>query len=304
MKTKFTKLFSLLTAAALVLSLAACSGAGNDDTTAAAEGSAAPDASETLAPANDAPTGMSESATNTDASDTGVSNAGSTAQNESTQENTTKPTGKPDDNASKAPSGVNEIVGYYNAAVKKIAKTSGTTSRDLTSGRASDIPSFIVKAGYLDLTEKDKKNVIDQKNVALDSSRAKLRELSTSDVSGASCKETGNNYVLTISLRKHSGADDKINLGDGGYMYFADLADIKNAVIAVGGVLGVPGKLSVKTATITLSNGQLSVTVNKSTGKISKATLSLKEDISATASYIVKIPVTLGANIMTIYTVS
>ena len=54
MKTKLTKLFSLLMAGALVLSLAACSGAGDDaNTTGAEESNQAPNASETFPPASD-----------------------------------------------------------------------------------------------------------------------------------------------------------------------------------------------------------------------------------------------------------
>lgn len=305
MKTTLTKLISLLAAAALVLSLAACGGGDDADTTAAQSNTQA-DAGETVAPAGDESTQTEESTAEAGASETGVSGDNAATTDSSNTTNTTKTDNqqKPDNSASKAPSGVNEIVSYYNAAVKKISKVSGTTSRNLTSGRASDIPSFIVKAGYLDLTEKDTKSVIDQKNAALSASRGKLQALSAADVSSATCKESGDQYVLTFSLKKQSGTDDNIKLGAGGYMYFADLEDIKSAVIAVGGVLGVPGKLSVKTAAITLSNGKLVVTANKSTGKISKATLTLKEDISATASYIVKIPVTLGATITTNYSAS
>lgn len=309
MKTKLTRLMSLLMAAAVVLSLAACGGKGDEpDTSGAAQGNAAPNASDTVAPADDESTEPSESGTNTDSTKPTDKADDSTKPSDKTEATDPKKPAdkpqKPDDNASKAPSGVNGIVSYYNAAVKKISKVSGTTSRNLTSGRASDIPSFIVKDGFLDLTEKDTKKVIDQTNIALNSSRAKLQALSASDVSNAACKESGNNYVLTISLKNKSGTDDNIKLGAGGYMYFADMEDLKTAVIAVGGVLGVPGELSVKTATMNLSNGKLEVTVNKSTGKISKATLSLKEDITATASYIVKIPVTLGATITTNYTAS
>lgn len=76
MKTKLTKLFSLLMAGALVLSLAACSGAGDDaNTTGAEESNQAPNASETFPPASDESKNPSDST-----AEPGVSDASDTRQ--------------------------------------------------------------------------------------------------------------------------------------------------------------------------------------------------------------------------------
>lgn len=196
MKTKLTKLFSLLMAGALVLSLAACSGAGDDaNTTGAEESNQAPNASETFTPESDASENPSDSTSApgvSDESDTG-SNASTQKTNEADTTKTADNQQKPDNNASKAPSGVNEIVSYYNAAVKKIAKVSGNYSRKITSGSVSVV--------NLNLTDQKYAAVINRNNTALTSAEAALKSLSASDVSSASCKESGNNYVCTISLK-------------------------------------------------------------------------------------------------------
>lgn len=217
MKTKLTKLFSLLMAGALVLSLAACSGAGDDaNTTGAEESNQAPNASETFPPASDESKNPSDST-----AEPGVSDASDTGSNASTQKTsdagTTKPADnqqKPDNNASKAPNGVNEIVSYYNTAVKKIAKVSGTYSRKITSGS-------VTGGVNLNLVEQKYATVINRNNTALTGTEATLKGLSASDVASASCKENGNNYVFTISLKNKSGKDSSIKHGAGGYLYFA-----------------------------------------------------------------------------------
>lgn len=300
MKTKLTKLFSLLVAGALVLSLAACGGDGDDaNTTGAEESNQAPNASETFPPASDASENPSDST-----SAPGVSDASDTGSNASTQKmndaDTTKPADnqqKPDNNASKAPNGVNEIVSYYNTAVKKIAKVSGTYSRKITSGS-------VTGGVNLNLVEQKYATVINRNNTALTGTEATLKSLSASDVASASCKENGNNYVFTISLKNKSGKDSSIKHGAGGYLYFAELSEIEKAVYDIGVVLGVKG-IKVSTANLTLSNGKLTVTSDKTSGKISKATLTLTEDVDATASYLFLKPAAkLSVNFTVNYTVS
>ena len=291
MKTKLTKLFSLLMAGALVLSLAACSGAGDDaNTTGAEESNQAPNASETFPPASDESKNPSDST-----AEPGVSDASDTGSNASTQK--TSDAGTTNNNASKAPNGVNEIVSYYNTAVKKIAKVSGTYSRKITSGS-------VTGGVNLNLVEQKYATVINRNNTALTGTEATLKGLSASDVASASCKENGNNYVFTISLKNKSGKDSSIKHGAGGYLYFAELSEIEKAVYDIGVVLGVKG-IKVSTANLTLSNGKLTVTSDKTSGKISKATLTLTEDVDATASYLFLKPAAkLSVNFTVNYTVS
>ncbi|MBS6701480.1 MAG: hypothetical protein KH284_07735 [Clostridiales bacterium] len=299
MKTKLTKLFSLLMAGALVLSLAACSGAGDDaNTTGAEESNQAPNASETFTPESDASENPSDSTSApgvSDESDTG-SNASTQKTNEADTTKTADNQQKPDNNASKAPSGVNEIVSYYNAAVKKIAKVSGNYSRKITSGSVSVV--------NLNLTDQKYAAVINRNNTALTSAEAALKSLSASDVSSASCKESGNNYVCTISLKNKSGKDSGIKHGAGGYMYFAELGEIEKAVYDIGVVLGVKG-IKVSTANLTLSNGKLTITIDKASGKISNASLTFTENVDATAKYsLLKPAAKLSVNFTVNYTAS
>lgn len=110
--------------------------------------------------------------------------------------------------------------------------------------------------------------------------------------------------MFTISLKNKSGKDSSIKHGAGGYLYFAELSEIEKAVYDIGVVLGVKG-IKVSTANLTLSNGKLTVTSDKTSGKISKATLTLTEDVDATASYLFLKPAAkLSVNFTVNYTVS
>lgn len=297
MKTTLKKLTALLAAAALVLSLAACGGTGDEaDSTG---GSTEPNTNETLAPANGESTQADESATDTGNSETGVSGSSAETTNSANTAGTTKPANNaqtPGGNTAKAPSGVNEIVNYYNAAVKKISKVSTSYTRKITSGSVSVV--------NLTLTEQKYADVINRNNVKLSGNDASLKALSTSDVSSAACTENGNNYTLTISLKTKTGADNAIKSGAGGYLYFAELAEISSTVGDVGKVLGVSG-ITVETAKITLSNGKLTVTADKASGKISKAVLTFTESVDATAKYMfIKPAAKLNVNFTVNYTAS
>lgn len=297
MKTTLTKLISLLAAAALVLSLAACGGGDDADTTAAQSNTQA-DAGETVAPAGDESTQTEESTAEAGASETGVSGDNAATTDSSNTTNTTKTDNqqKPDNSASKVPSGVNEIVSYYNAAVKKISKASASYTRKITSGSVSVVNLNLIDQKYAD--------VINRNNVKLSGSDASLKALSASDVSGAACTESGNNYTITISLKTKTGTDGAIKSGAGGYLYFAELAEISSTVGDVGKVLGVSG-ITVETAKITLSNGKLTVTADKTSGKISKATLTFTESVDATAKYLFMKPAAkLSVNFTVNYTAS
>ncbi len=156
----------------------------------------------------------------------------------------------------------------------------------------------------MNLVEQKYATVINRNNTALTGTEATLKGLSASDVASASCKENGNNYVFTISLKNKSGKDSSIKHGAGGYLYFAELSEIEKAVYDIGVVLGVKG-IKVSTANLTLSNGKLTVTSDKTSGKISKATLTLTEDVDATASYLFLKPAAkLSVNFTVNYTVS
>lgn len=178
MKTKLTKLFSLLMAGALVLSLAACSGAGMMQIPPAQR-----NPTKRRMPAKRFHPQADESKNPSDSTaEPGVSDASDTGSNASTQKTsdagTTKPADnqqKPDNNASKAPNGVNEIVSYYNTAVKKIAKVSGTYSRKITSGS-------VTGGVNLNLVEQKYATVINRNNTALTGTEATLKGLSASDV--------------------------------------------------------------------------------------------------------------------------
>ena len=285
------KLLSLLMVGALLLSLAACAGSGEpEDTT----GDTAPSAGEAPVTTGGTAASLPDGTSDT----TGSSASESVAESQaSSQPATTKPVQQQGTTAaaSKAPSGVKEIVAYYNAAVKKIAKTSAVYSRTITSGSVSVV--------NLNLTDQKYAAVINRNNVALSGSSAALKALSTADVSNATCTESGGNYILTLSLKPQSGTDNALKQGAGGYFFFAELDEISSTVNAVGEVLGVSG-LSVKTASIALSNGKLTVTVNPSSGKISKATLTFTENVDATVKYLLSPAAKLNVNFTVNYTAS
>lgn len=291
MKKNLTKLLALMMALALVFSLAACGGdpaeeestgpsnavVGESDTDAAV-----PDESNTD-PSNTDPSaeGSSETAP--------VSEQGSQAADEPS---TKAPGGNGGGgaDANKAPSGVAEIVKAYNAGI--VTMKSASMTRTLDGGRIyKDIGfSLPVVGDKIDLnlaSDQNIKNSFSNNGKATQISDKKLYTLNASDVSSATCKESGNNYIFTINLKNKTLDVNSAKHGDGGYSYFIDKAEAITVVANMLDVFGIPGEAEIKGGSVVLSKGVIVATVSKSTGKISKVQYSFSESVNADAKYLI-----------------
>ncbi len=287
MKKNLTKLLALMMALALVFSLAACGGdpaeeestgpsnavVGESDTDAAV-----PDESNTD-PSNTDPSAAE------DPSDTApVSEQDSQTADEP---GTKAPAGNGGGGAAanKAPSGVAEIVKAYNAGI--VTMKSASMNRTLDAGRVyreKEIPIV----GKIDLnlgSEQGVKDAFSNNGQATQISDKKLYNVNASDVSSATCKESGNNYIFTINLKSKTLDVNSAKHGDGGYSYFIDKAEATTVVASMLKAFHLPGSATIKGGTVTLSKGVIVATVSKSSGKISKVNYSFAESVVAEASY-------------------
>lgn len=261
MKRTWTKILSVACVAALILSFSACKGGSSNDTT-------------TTAPAvSDASTSAPE--TTAAVAPTDVSGASTTAPvpGGSTTAPVTVPGGitKPTNTA--------EAVALYNSAVSKISSTSAKISRTMDFAKLylAGVPIVDIKA------QGGVPEAFNLSNANL--SGAKLTTLNSGDVSSFKVTESGDNYVLTFGLKDLKG-DSTTTKGKGGYMYFIDYNEAKTLVETIAKqITGGSIKIEVqpKGAVVNALGGSFNVTINKKTGKISKASISFKEHLEAKA---------------------
>lgn len=268
MRKPIQKIVALCCVGAMALCFASCKPDGGDDTTT----SSAPVASEseTEAPAN----GGDQS---TEAPVTPTENNGGTSTGIT----------KPADKAA--------AVNLYNDAVGKITSTSATITRKLNSGTA---------AGLADLMDLGVPAEFDLNNAPLEG--AKLSKLDAANVSSMKCEEKGDNYVITFNLNSVSG-NSSLKAGDGGYMYVLDYATITSLIDTIGHKLGGDGfnlTVNESSAKLALSNGQLIVTMNKTTGALSAVQLSFVQDVEAKVKYGISVPAKLQGQGTVSYTVA
>lgn len=255
------KLLALLMALALVFSLAAC-GPNNEEPT---EDNSGNNASDSSTPSESDSTPSESDSASDSASDSGED--------------------------SKAPSneGPNELalpkdaaagVKLYNDAVAKIASQSTNVKRELTKTDSSvgDLNTFGDVSGKF-AAGSGPVNV-------------KLANLNAADVKSFSSSENGDNYVLTFNLKTKTGGAE-LKHGNGGYMYFLTMDEVGAVVTDIGKAIGGDGfkiEINAKKSSLTL-DGNLVVTINKTTGKISTAVLSLTEAINGSCKALGAIPV-------------
>lgn len=290
MKKNLTKLLALMMALALVFSLAACGDKTGDESS--TDPSNTPAANDSLNNEDTVPPAENSdpSATNADPSVTddsqkpGDTKPGDTKPNDN--DNTQKPGDtKPETPVAKAPEGVNEIVKAYNAGI--VAMKSASMKRTLDAGRVyreKEIPIV----GKIDLNlgnEQGVKDAFSNNGKATQISDKKLYNVNASDVSSATCKESGNNYVFTINLKTKKLDVNSAKHGDGGYSYFIDKAEATTVVASMLKAFSLPGSATIKGGSVTLSKGVIVATVSKSTGKISKVNFAFAESVVANASY-------------------
>lgn len=259
MRKNLAKIIALLMALVLVFSFAACGGDDEKPTETNTENAAITE---------DA--GTSDDTADTAGSEDASADSQATAdsQNESKEEGTQG--GSTTDGAIAKPTDKAAGVKVFNDALKKVSSTKTYVDRKLTKCDATVVGN-LDKLGPVSETFAKGSGYVN----------VKLSSLSASDVSSYSVSDSGNNYVMTFKLGTVSGGTN-LKHGNGGYMYFLTMDEIASVVNQIGKQIGGDAfsiDMYKDKSTIDLQGGTLTVTVDKTTGKMSKAVLTFKEVI-------------------------
>lgn len=266
MKNLFAKTTALLITMVIIFSLAACgdknefygSTTDNDKTDIISESYS--DNTET-----ESDTDTANNSTETE----------STLKNEtSTKTSETQSTSNSNENSVTLPTDVSAGVKLYNDAVAKIKSTNASIVRKINSAKAN--------AGFIkiDLLTFDNVETIFAKGNGPINNH--LSSLSSKYVKDFSSKDLGSSYELKFKL-KEATCDQNTKVGDFGYMHFITMDEVEVLVKQMCGELtgssdGV--KVYKDQTKLLLCDGVLTVNINKSTGKITSATLSYIEVIN------------------------
>ena len=283
MRKNLAKIIALLMALVLVFSFAACGGDEEPTETNTENGAVTEDAA---APGGDIDATGDTDASG-DASDTlasGETAAEGESKNDANQDGSTSTGGaiaKPADKAAG--------VKLFNDALAKVSSTTTYVDRKLTKQDLTLIGDLNSLGPVSDSFAKGSGNV-----------NVKLSSLSAGDVSSYSISESGNNYVMTFKLNTVSGGQD-LKHGKGGYMYFLTMDEVATVVNQIGKQIGGDSfEVNIKKdkSTIQLQGGQLVVTVDKTTGKMSKAVLDFTEVITGKCQTSLLGPMTVTAELV------
>lgn len=257
MRKNLAKLIALMMALVLVFSFAACGG-DKDEQPSDTTNEAVVNTEDTAAPGETGDTAASDGTSDT------------AAPGESKQDDTTKKT----DTDTPAPGGVTvpatkeDAVKLYNDALKKVSSTSAKIDRKLTKTDSS-------------VGDLNNLGPVSEKFAAGSGSiNSKLSSLSASYVQNYSKSESGNNIVMTFTLKTVNGGAELAH-GKGGYMYFLTMDEINTVVKDIGNSIQEGFKIEIRKdkSSISLQGGKLVVTVDKTTGKMSSAVLDFTEVI-------------------------
>lgn len=272
MKAYFKKIAALTAAALLVLSMAACG--GNDD-------------AESTAPVDD----TNSVVDNIPADDTNASDEDATGESDTAASNDTSDTAKTEDGTDKNTTSSNDvskwstaqIVEYYTKAANKVktdkpalTKTFSQTVGKISVGNdtidklASDLSSQLVPKPE---TTKHAKGS-DLTNVFPVPGKSYGSKLTASDVSSAKIKDNGSTYTITIVIKNETftGKVDVASTSHGKAMTFLTPNDILTQVENISAI-------SFKSFKSTNTGSTITCTVDKSTGAIKEATYSDNVDL-------------------------
>ncbi len=271
MKAYFKKIAALTAAALLVLSMAACG--GNDDT-------------ESTAPVDDTNSVVENiPADDTNTSDEGTSGESDTAASEDTSDTAKSEETKGSQTSSNDVSkwSTAQVVEYYNKAANKVktdkpalTKTFSQTVGKISVGieavdkLASELSSQLVPKPE---TTKHAKGS-DLTNVFPVSGKSYGSKLTASDVSSAKIKDNGSTYTITIVIKTETftGKVDVASTSHGKAMTFLTPNDILTQVENISAI-------SFKSFKSTNTGSTITCTVDKSTGAIKEATYSDNVDL-------------------------
>lgn len=257
MRKNLAKLIALMMALVLVFSFAACGGNDEEPTTTSADNEVVTEDAGTPGETGD-----------TSASDETGDTAASGETGDSKQDDTTNKTDTPANGGVTVPATKEDAVKLYNDALKKVSSTSAKIDRKLTKTDSS-------------VGDLNNLGPVSEKFAAGSGSiNSKLSSLSASDVQNYSKSESGNNIVMTFTLKTVNGGAELAH-GKGGYMYFLTMDEINTVVKDIGNSIQEGFKIEIRKdkSSISLQGGKLVVTVDKTTGKMSSAVLDFTEVI-------------------------
>lgn len=266
MKNFFAKTTALLITIAIIISLAAC-GDKNEFDGSTTDNNQTDVNSEIYSD-------ITETESNTDTANNSTE-AESTSKNETTTKTSeTQAISNSNENSVTLPNDVASGVKLYNDTVAKKKNTGASIVRKINSAKAN--------AGFIkiDLLSFDNVETIFAKGNGPISNR--LSSLSSKYVKDFSSKDLGNSYELKFKL-KEATCDQNTKVGAFGYMHFITMDEVEFLVKQMCGELtgssdGV--KVYKDQTKLILRDGVLTVNINKSTGKITFATLSYIEVIN------------------------
>ena len=258
---------------------------------ASGEPSADPSADPSVDPASPADPSADPSATDPSATD--PSNPASPAATDPASPATPSAT-KPGSSstASKVPSTAADIAAYYNAAVNKAVNSKAGFSKKRTTTLSNLNGGALLKIKLVVDTVNDFLGVGTQnKSYA----KGKIGEISkasltANDISSPTCKQSGDNYVITMTLKNgtskasKAGKTDSTALGRTGlYSGVGDKKayDYKNAGNLYDGINNAD-KASVEAITENNKNIKITATVNSKTGNLVSLHVSYDWDVSLT----------------------
>lgn len=259
---------------------------------ASGEPSADPSADPSVDPASPAdPSATDPSATDPSATD--PSNPASPAATDPASPATPSAT-KPGSSstASKVPSTAADIAAYYNAAVNKAVNSKAGFSKKRTTTLSNLNGGALLKIKLVVDTVNDFLGVGTQnKSYA----KGKIGEISkasltANDISSPTCKQSGDNYVITMTLKNGTSKASKAGKSDstalartGLYSGVGDKKayDYKNAGNLYDGINNAD-KASVEAITENNKNIKITATVNSKTGNLVSLHVSYDWDVSLT----------------------
>lgn len=265
--------------------------AAASNSSASGEPSADPSADPSVDPA--APADPSADPSATDPSATDPSNPASTAATDPASPATPSAT-KPGSSstASKVPSTAADIAAYYNAAVNKAVNSKAGFSKKRTTTLSNLNGGALLKIKLVVDTVNDFLGVGTQnKSYA----KGKIGEISKAsltakDISSPTCKQSGSNYVITMTLKNGTSKASKAGKSDstalartGLYSGVGDKKayDYKNAGNLYDGINNAD-KASVESITENNKNIKITATVNSKTGNLVSLHVSYDWDVSLT----------------------
>ena len=259
------------------------------NSSASGESSADPSADPSVDPAAPADPSADPSATDpsnaADPSATDPSNPASPATPSASKPGTS---GK----ASKVPSTASDIAAYYNAAVNKAVNSKAGFSKKRVTSISNLNGGKLMEMKIVVDTVNDFLGVgtINYKNTKGKVGEISKASLSANDISSPTCKQSGNNYVITMTLKNgtskasSAGKSDSTALARTGlYSGVGDKKayDYKNAGNLFDGINNADGA-SVESIVENSKNIKITATINSKTGNLVSLHISYDWDVALT----------------------